>query len=196
MLDATPTAGDVMSLVESAILAPSVLNTQPWLFRSRAGVIDLYADARRALPVTDPQGRARSVSCGAALLNLRIAVLAGGRVPVVRLFPDPSDPDHLAEVRIGGRHVTTSVEQRLHRAIPRRRTNRLPFSSQGLAREVLAALVEAAAIEGGTLHVLASSEVPDVIQTVRAADRALRRDQAARREIRGWVRGDPGAPDG
>jgi hypothetical protein len=196
MLDATPTAGDITALVESAILAPSVLNTQPWLFRSRAGVIDLYADPRRGLPVTDPQGRARAVSCGAALLNLRLAVFASGRIPVLRLLPDPSDPDHLAEVRIGGRHVATPVEQRLHSAIPLRRTNRLPFSSDGLEREVVPALVEAAAIEGGILHVLARSEVPDIIRSVRAADRALRRDQAARREILGWIRRNPSARDG
>ncbi|MGW6421647.1 hypothetical protein ACWF82_03140 [Nocardia sp. NPDC055053] len=39
--------------VELAVRAPSVHNTQPWLWRIRPGRVDLFADFRRQLAATD-----------------------------------------------------------------------------------------------------------------------------------------------
>jgi Putative TM nitroreductase len=61
-------------LVQYAILAPSSHNTQPWLFKIRGDVLELYADRTRALPIVDPANRALTISCGAALFHLRIAL--------------------------------------------------------------------------------------------------------------------------
>ena len=63
----------VTNLLAAAIAAPSMHNTQPWRFRVRryAQVVELYADPARALPHSDPQGRAILIACGAALFNLR-----------------------------------------------------------------------------------------------------------------------------
>ena len=63
---AVPTAA-VRRIVEGATRAPSVHNTQPWLWRAHAHTLDLYADRSRRLGATDPEGRNLVISCGAAL---------------------------------------------------------------------------------------------------------------------------------
>ena len=57
-----------------AVLAPSNHNTQPWLFEIHGDAIHLFVDRSRALPMTDPEDREMLISCGAALLNLRVAM--------------------------------------------------------------------------------------------------------------------------
>lgn len=69
----------IRSMLEAAVRAPSSHNTQPWLFAVRPDGIALYADRTRALPVNDPHDRELTVSCGAALLQLRVAAAAAGR---------------------------------------------------------------------------------------------------------------------
>ena len=52
-------------LLGYAILAPSPHNSQPWLFRLNTSDVEIFADRRRALPVTDPHGRELRLACGA-----------------------------------------------------------------------------------------------------------------------------------
>ena len=68
-------------LLEAAVQAPSSHNTQPWLFRVEDGAVHLLADRTRALPVNDPDDRELTISCGCALLNLRVAAATGWRLP-------------------------------------------------------------------------------------------------------------------
>jgi hypothetical protein len=44
--------------IESASLAPSLHNSQPWRFRIDGTAIEVYADRARQLRVLDPAGRA------------------------------------------------------------------------------------------------------------------------------------------
>ena len=48
---------DLRRAAEAGIRAPSLHNSQPWLFRIGPSVIDVYADRNRRLPVLDPDGR-------------------------------------------------------------------------------------------------------------------------------------------
>src|SRR5215211_1824241 len=82
----------------AATAAPSIHNTQPWLFRLYGGTVDVLVDRRRQLATLDPQGREMLVSVGAAVFNLRVAVRANGRSARVRLMPDRSQPDLVARV--------------------------------------------------------------------------------------------------
>jgi hypothetical protein len=84
--------------VSEAVWAPSVHNTQPWRFTADAQPISLYADAGRALPVADPDGREMMISCGAALFNVRLALRSLGYVPQTAVRPDPAEPDLVARV--------------------------------------------------------------------------------------------------
>ena len=82
MVPTTLQSVDLEEAIAAAACAPSVLNTQPWLFVAGGDVIELRADLRRALPALDPLGRALHISCGAALLGLRLAVMHQRREPV------------------------------------------------------------------------------------------------------------------
>src|SRR5438045_7481333 len=90
--------GQVDYLIATAARAPSVHNTQPWRFRVGHDAIDLYSDQRRKLRA-DPVGREMLISCGAALLGLRLAVRSLGYQPMVELLPDPARLRLLARVR-------------------------------------------------------------------------------------------------
>jgi nitroreductase len=102
----------IAGLLRAATLAPSMHNTQPWRFRILRArqEIELYADPARTLRFSDPHGRAVHIACGAALFNLRLAIMVAGREPVARLLPDPRPlppprpPTLLATVRLAGVH--------------------------------------------------------------------------------------------
>ena len=63
-------------------------NTQPWLFRIDDGASTCYADTSRQLQAQDPEGRALLMSCGAALLNLRLAAEHFEHTQQQTIFPD------------------------------------------------------------------------------------------------------------
>jgi hypothetical protein len=187
--------------VAAAVRAPSVLNTQPWLFVVHDGVIELHVDLRRALPAIDPLGRALTISCGAALLGLRLAVMHQGREPVVHILPRPAEPAVLAQMDIGGPrwHVpdeSAAVDEELFTAIPIRRTNRAPFREERPDDSVLEALAEAATTEGARLDVLDRIDTAQIVQVVHDADRAQRFDPAVRAELRSWTHRPADANDG
>src|SRR3954447_10508959 len=96
----TARAAVLRSAVAHAVLAPSNHNSQPWLFGIDGDVMRLWADRSRGLPVVDPFDRELVMSCGAALLNARLAVRALGFAATVDVFPDQSDPDLLAAVHL------------------------------------------------------------------------------------------------
>jgi nitroreductase len=101
-------ATGVTDVLEAASLAPSLHNSQPWRFRVLPHQIELHADLDRNLPATDPEQRELRLSCGAALLNLRLALQGHGVRPLVTLLPTSyragfHESGALAVVRYGGR---------------------------------------------------------------------------------------------
>ncbi len=93
-MSVTSTVPSTRELVGAAARAPSSHNTQPWRFRVADGVIDVFADRSRALPVNDPNDRELTMSCGAALFNLRAAAAHSGRG--ARVIEGGDEPDLLA----------------------------------------------------------------------------------------------------
>src|ERR1700756_4281350 len=73
--------------LQYAVLAPSNHNAQPWRFTIDDDTIEVCADRTRALPVVDPFDRELLISCGAALLNLRVALSHFGLAYAITLFP-------------------------------------------------------------------------------------------------------------
>jgi nitroreductase len=120
-------------LIGKAVLAPSSHNTQPWIFQISQSVIDLHADRTRALPVNDPDDRELVISCGCALLNLRIAAASDGLGTRVELFPDPAQPDWLARVSFTDQSGASTEGALLAEFVERRRTYRKRFASRDAA---------------------------------------------------------------
>jgi len=194
---AGPSRQLIGELLRAAVAAPSLHNAQPWRFRiwPARGVIELAADPARMLPSADPRGRAAHIACGAALFNLRVAAAAAGLRPDVELLPHPSQPLVLAEIRLTGRRQATPGERELKAAIPRRQTNRKPFSNRLVPPGIRAELGEAATLEGAALHFLDDGESARVLGLAADAERDMLADPAYRAELARWA-GDQRDRDG
>lgn len=180
-------AAVVRGLVADAVRAPSSHNTQPWLFSRDGGAIELLADRLRALPVNDPHDRELTVSCGAALLNLRVAVARSGRTASVDPLPAGTDGDLLARLTVGSGDPDPALAA-LHPGVAARRTCRGPFTEQPLDPALVEQLGRAAALEGAVLvPVTAPDRRQTVHRLVEEGDRAQFDDAHWRRELAAWL---------
>lgn len=150
--------------------------------------MELWADTRRALAIADPQCRELVISCGAALLHLRLALEHFRFEPHVTRMPDPAQPNLLGAVAAGG--MAHETEEELFDAIAKRHTNRGPFDPERAPSEdALLRLQTAAMSEDAELTFLpAGDERSAAAELVAAADRLQGRDPAFRKEIAAWVR--------
>jgi nitroreductase len=196
----TPVGGltdeQVHSVLTAATSAPSLHNSQPWLFRCTPTVIELYADTARAMPVADPDHRELLLACGAALLNLRLAIRALGVHPAVQLFPDSNRPDLLAIVRLQGRSPAGPVDWRLAEAIPHRRTNPPPSASTTVPVPLLNELRQAAKIEQAWMATLDAAQLPVLRTLLGQALDTQQHDPAFIAEWSHWTGRDPASADG
>jgi hypothetical protein len=176
-------------LLRYAVLAPSGHNTQPWLFSLQGESVELYADRTQALPVVDPEDRALTISCGAALLNLRVALRRFGyREDAYELLPDPADGDLLARVRlVEGDPPASEEEEALFEAIPRRRTTRAAYEEREVSDEVRRELEDDARREGAWLQILGDAEREAVADLIAEGDRVQMGDKRFRRELAAWT---------
>lgn len=187
----------VEGVLTTAGRAPSLHNSQPWRFRTAPEAIELHADPGRALPAADPDGRELRLACGAALLNLRLALHAHGIRPTVTLFPDRDRPDLLAVVRRGGTRAPTPDQDRLLRAVAAWRTDRHPFTDEPVAPPEQHALRRAALDEGAWLHLVQDAEERTELRRLAGrAHRAQADDPAFRAELAAWTTDEPDRRDG
>ena len=171
----------------AAVSAPSIHNTQPWLFRPFRGGVDVFADHSRRLGVIDPSGRELLISVGAALLNLRIAVLTHGRTPLQQILPAPVGPESRGPRAFRSADTGDRDVRLLAHAIPRRHTIRKPFSDDAVPQDVIDELTQAATVEGGSLFVTDGGTRDAVLSLVRVADNLARRDPRYWRELAEWT---------
>ncbi len=185
-------------LVGYAVLAPSSHNAQPWRFRVRGDELEVIADRTRALEVLDPEHRELVMSCGAALLHLRVAMRYFGHEPAVAVMPSYEEPDVLAVVKLGAERERTVEDELLFRAMPERHTNRVTTDESPLPTALLLAMKDAARTERSWLR---SVEQPEqraaVADLIAEGDRRLFANHAYRRELVEWMRpNDEAARDG
>ena len=176
-------------LLGYAILAPSSHNSQPWLFRVRQDRIELRADRARQLAVADPHGRELTISCGAALFNLRLAMRQFGWEDKVSVLPDRNDPDLLAVVHPGEKYSATVEDSELFAAIPIRHTNRAEFDRRAFPESIVQKLQHAATAEGAWLHRAEGADTRlQIARLVAEGDLEQGRNKKFRQELSEWVR--------
>lgn len=144
---------DLRAALGRAVRAPSVHNSQPWRWRVHARGVDLFTDATRRLPRTDPSGRDQVISCGAALHHLLVALADAGVGARVRRVPDPARPRHLATVEPASR-TDVDIDPGLAAMIDRRLTDRRSFRSWPVPPELTGELAEIADRQGVGVQVI------------------------------------------
>jgi nitroreductase len=184
-----PASQQLEFLLKYAVLAPSGHNTQPWRFRISGSAVDIYGDFSRAMPLHDPDNRELVMSCGAALLNLRVAVRNFGLTAMSEICPDPDAPELLARLKLTGEALSGRTDHKLFKAIPDRRTARVPFESRPIPRALLYRWQRAAAYEEAAMHILESEEERRALAgMVAEGDRCLTASPEYRNELARWIR--------
>jgi nitroreductase len=179
----------------AATAAPSVHNTQPWLFRLRPDGVDVLVDRRRQLHTIDPHGREMFVSVGAAVFNLRLALRANGWRTATRLTPDRTAPDLAARIIVTAAEPAPRAAEVLAAAIGHRHTNRRAFTGAEVPEPTLTELAGAASAEGAEMLVTERALRDAVLALTRTAENRMRANGQYRAELAAWTSG-AGRPDG
>jgi hypothetical protein len=176
-------------IVTLACRAPSVHNSQPWLWRVTDDGLDLVADWSRHLTHTDPDGRDLVVSCGAVLHHLRVASRAlGWRADVT--YEPMSTTRHavLASVSFVRAPVPAEAVRQL-RALTERQTDRRAFATWPVPVRRLGELAQR--VRSWDVEVAVVSDpraVSKLLDVARCADEQQRGDAGYLDELATWTR--------
>ncbi len=182
-------APDMMRLVAAGTLAANPHNLQPWSFVIDANVIDLLADPRRSMPLNDSDGRERIAGYGCAIQNIALAARAEGLDARVTAWPT-GDPDHVARIKLAPGPAATARERDLVAAIPRRHTNRGPYTARILDADTLAALTAGAPTGAEVVWVTEPEALDQVGALYVEATQAIVDDRDMSVESFSWFRND------
>lgn len=196
-LDSDGSPGELLAeSLTAATAAPSVHNTQPWRFQVRRDYLDISIDPDRQLAVIDLSGREQLISVGAAIFNVRAAMLAHGWLTAHALWPAAGEDGPAARLAPTMPVPAPSSARALGWAIPRRHSNRGPFLDDPLPQTVLDNLVKAARAEGAALRFADPETRSGVLSLVHTAERQWVEDVAYRHELRRWTALEPARHEG
>lgn len=191
------TPAQIQQVLQTAVQAPSVHNTQPWRFEVDGDVLRVYADRSRLLARQDPGGRELLVSCGGAAWHAWLAVRGLDRACRLDWLPEPADPDLLAQLTVQDPAPAPPQERGLLDAVPLRHTDRSAFAPDPVPEAVLADLRRAAEHEDAYLSVEQSADKVLALEVLVArADQLLHADPQVAAELRHWVREGDHPADG
>ncbi len=116
----------IKKILESAILAPSGDNCQPWSLIVKGNQINIINLSERDTSLFNFCQRASLIAHGALIENILIASSASGYNIKLRPFPDNLNPNLIATVELGKSEVR---DESLYPYITQRATNRKPYKS-------------------------------------------------------------------
>jgi nitroreductase len=187
----------IRDAMASAVLAPSVHNTQPWRFVVTPDGLDISLDRRRQLAVLDPSGRQMVLSAACALFNARVSFARAGIGVTVERIQDPDRPDLLARLRITESGSSDDELVMLAEAVGLRQTNRRRFDPSAVPEELIQRLAEAAHREHATLNpIVEEADRQTVARLSQRADGQQVTNPAYRNELRSWTTDDSTRLDG
>lgn len=191
-----PAAAVLAEAATAAGYAPSVHNTQPWRWLVHDDVLDLYADRSRSLPVTDPDGRLLTISCGTAVHHCLTALAADGWATQVDRVPDPADPDLLARIRLTESVPVTADSMHVFQNLRLRHTDRRPVSGTAPDPSAVESVRRAATGNGIDVQMLTAEQVDALGSACARADAIEAADPSQRLELAYWVGGERAAGTG
>ncbi len=187
MTATVPDSGVIRDAVMLACRAPSLHNSQPWRWVAEGATLQLWADPRRLMPATDHTGRELTLSCGAVLDHLRVAMAAARWDSVTERFPNPDNPDHLATLQFRPVETVTEAYRLWADAIRLRRTDRLPFGAP-VAWPALESVLSRTVIPYEVmLDVVADDERPRLAEASQLTETLRRYDTSYLSELRWWT---------
>lgn len=192
------TEDEIAILVNSAVHAPSMHNTQPWRFDVDGSVVDVIVDPDRALPAEDPAGRMIRIGLGAATFNLRVAAAMLGHETTFAIDPDPARPDIVVRLFLGRRQCPNPALASLYGELRRRHTYRGPLLATEVSPRVLELITGAVRAEGAELRWLDADDRDRFDRILREADELDRHDEDRLLERERWIGGERtglGVPD-
>lgn len=147
-------------LLQYAILAPSVYNTQPWIFSIEGDTIQVFIDTTRWQQSGDKDQRDLHLSVGCALENLLVAAYHFGYQCQVDYFPSPAHPMLAATVRLtAGEAGVSPREDPLFEAILHRSTDHHLFSAEPVPPHMISQLTGCCTEMGIVLHTTTDLEL-------------------------------------
>lgn len=167
--------------------APSLRNSQPWRWVVEGTRLHLWADPRRLAHATDSAGRELTLSCGAVLDHVRVAMAATGWDSVTERLPKPGSPDHMATLHFRRMDFPSRAHQQRAAAIRRRRTDGLPFAAPAAWPALEAALRRAAHPHEVMLDIVEDDARPTLAAASRLGETLRRHDTSYRSELRWWT---------
>ena len=181
----------IARIIGAGTRAPSVHNTQPWSVQiDDERHLTVRADPSRQLRRCDPQGREMLISCGAFLMNLRVAAAHEGLDAHVRLAPDRRDPWLAARITLNRLAAPGFFDASLYAAITIRRTARgTAAAGRPLDRAELELLRRAVDIEHAGVVFIDPRDAArgHLVSTMRRAEALAVRDRAPLAEERSWL---------
>ncbi len=189
-----PNAEVIRDAVTLACRAPSLHNSQPWRWVADGTRLHLWADPRLAMHATDHSGRELMLSCGAVLDHLRVAMAAAGWENITERFPSQGRPDHLATLRFLPVAKVAAPQRLRANAIPRRRTDRLPFGAPIAWPTLQSQLGDTVVPYDVLLDVVADEDRLRLAEASRLTETLRRYDTSYVSELRWWT--SPFASDG
>jgi hypothetical protein len=175
---------------------PSTLDIRPWRCVIDGTRIHLLLDRSRVRAVADPEARQARLACGAAVLNLRIALRRNRKLGTVTLTPDPGRPDLLATVEAGPDSDPGLVDQILSDTLLRRKAAGRPLVDYHVPEAARTPLVRAARAHDVRLEFVTSPARHDrLADLVRQAEWVRRTDRRYLDEFARLSGYDHGSPD-
>lgn len=176
-------------LLRYTIMAPSSHNTQPWKFRVTEDQIQIYADFNRWLAVADADRRELYISVGCALENLLLAAHTFRYRCKVTYFPDPSQEDWVADVKLkNDPDLHDEESMALFSYVMRRRTYHHRFQTQPIEKKVQERLKAWAYPDGVDLYLVEDVEHKHKIEELIVQGDAIQfADPDFRQELGYWV---------
>jgi hypothetical protein len=187
MSHGVPGIDTVTAAIALAGRAPSIHNSQPWLWTMRDMTLHLSTERQRWLGATDPAARDLLLSCGAALHHAQVAFAGLGWATRVHRLPSSRHPDRLAALEFWPREPTEH-DIALSAAICTRRSDRRSYGARPVTQDDLQP-VEAAARRPGVQvhHVDLATAGDSLAELVHEAIDARTADPVWRIEQRMWT---------